>query len=1251
MTSRNKIYLLIAIAVFLGAIGLDWHYRTNDHLQSYATKIEAHLHQQEEEVEVFFSNKTLIKELLQSHINSSPGSFARLYKPLNQLTSRDYTISIYQHDSLIFWSNTSALPPMEEVVAKSPQRQQKLVNMRNGQYELIKQSFIDKATGSYTLIGLIPIKYGYSLESNHLRTHFPADPGIASNIRVSNKASGQAIRSKSGTPIAFLLAEGTIADQRGQQLVFWFYLAAFICLGIFINFFAKQLSTPQKPWLGPAFLTTAVFGIRLISILFDFSGRFDQLPLFSDRFSTTLSGSLGDLVINIVLLLWVMIFFHKEARLRSFDHLGKGTQFLLTSLNYFAILTGILIITSVFKNLVFNSSIVFDFDNVFNLNRYSFIAIVSVILLLIALFLFSHRMMLAIIRIGLDRYRRLAALSLASLAAAPLLAAAQLLLPTIYLLLIAFVFILIFDLFVDSNMLNFTWLVIWLIILSAFPSILLFKYNAYKDRIVRLSYARQLGNFQDTLLENSVKKLTNQIDQKQLLSFFSATDTLAPLDGDKLLGQIKQVFTSDNYLLYNYDFDLYAFDQQNVAMLANQSKEIDFFTSSSSKKLEATQVPRLSRWLAKGGSSSYILELLVQKNDPIKLYLDIYRKRREKSKVYSELLVDKQYKNLQDLHKYDYAIYKDGYLLDAEGNEYGSILEISQLPKAGSSVELLQGERSEIVYHGADGIVVIISKEKELFIRAISLFSYIFGMLIALVLVLAILNSLTGILPNTLRFTLTHHPSLKSRIQLSVISLIVASFIIIGMVTVWFFRTSSEDYHEGRLERKTQSVLADVNHELELQLSLGDSAINLSAIIKPISTIHRMDVNLYDLSGALINSSEEDIFNKGIISRRMSMLAYLALDKYGHSEYIQDGERVGELTYKAAYIPLRIKGEKGERTLAYMGLPYYSKQSQLRSDVTVFMSTLLNVYVFLLLIAAGIAIVVANSITQPLARIGENLKQVKLGKLNQPLEWKSKDELGALIEQYNDMISQLAQSADRLAQSEREGAWREMAKQVAHEIKNPLTPMKLSIQYLQHAYRSNPEDIEPLLKRVSGTLIEQIDNLAQIASEFSNFAKMPRAENQKVWLNDLIRSVFDLFSNESLDLDLDLFLSLPEEQYFVYADKNHLMRVLNNLIKNAIQAIPDDRKGSVEVSLHQNENLAIIKVEDNGSGIAKDKQDKVFVPNFTTKSSGTGLGLAISKNIIESVNGEIYFETLEGQGTTFFVKLPLIEVTELENVD
>ena len=261
------------------------------------------------------------------------------------------------------------------------------------------------------------------------------------------------------------------------------------------------------------------------------------------------------------------------------------------------------------------------------------------------------------------------------------------------------------------------------------------------------------------------------------------------------------------------------------------------------------------------------------------------------------------------------------------------------------------------------------------------------------------------------------------------------------------------------------------------------------------------------------------------------------------------------------------------------------------------------------------------------------------------MDWGTKDEVGTLISEYNKMIKKLDDSANLLAKSEREGAWREMAKQVAHEIKNPLTPMKLSIQYLKHAFQSNPDNIEPLMQRVSNTLIEQIDNLAHIANEFSNFAKMPRANNEEFIVNVLVESVHDLFKEVK---DADVSLTLPEKAFTVFADRKQLMRVLNNLIKNAVEAIPEDRDGAIKVSLFEQEIMAIIKVSDNGVGIPEEMKKKVFVPNFTTKNSGTGLGLAISKNIIESVNGKIYYETMPNIGTDFYVELPIESVGELE---
>ena len=319
-----------------------------------------------------------------------------------------------------------------------------------------------------------------------------------------------------------------------------------------------------------------------------------------------------------------------------------------------------------------------------------------------------------------------------------------------------------------------------------------------------------------------------------------------------------------------------------------------------------------------------------------------------------------------------------------------------------------------------------------------------------------------------------------------------------------------------------------------------------------------------------------------------------------------------------------LQNNKRQYTLQVTPLVNHDNSSNNR--LAVLINTLLNIYVFLFLIAASLATFLANSITSPLEILRNKLREIRLGKSNETLEYPGQDEIGELIQDYNNMVGKLDESATLLAKSERDTAWREMAKQVAHEIKNPLTPMKLSIQYLQQMIKNNAANIPEMADKVSKTLLEQIDGLTKIATEFSNFAQMPKAENEKLLLNDIVTPI-----------GLAVFTRT------IYFDKNQIIRVLNNLINNAIQAIPEDRRGKIDISLEQKQKFTLIKIKDNGIGIPDAMKEKVFLPNFTTKNSGTGLGLAMCQQIIESANGKLYFTSVQNIGTIFFVELPIIK--------
>ena len=298
-----------------------------------------------------------------------------------------------------------------------------------------------------------------------------------------------------------------------------------------------------------------------------------------------------------------------------------------------------------------------------------------------------------------------------------------------------------------------------------------------------------------------------------------------------------------------------------------------------------------------------------------------------------------------------------------------------------------------------------------------------------------------------------------------------------------------------------------------------------------------------------------------------------------------------------------------------------------------------NLYVFLFLIILIISFTISNTFTEPLEIIRRHLHTTQLGQANKQIFWESTDEIGLLISEYNEMLFKLQKSAEALAISERESAWREMAKQVAHEIKNPLTPMKLNIQQLMRAWEDKAPDLEERFKKITQILINRIDNLSQIATEFSAFARMPEAVHTDVIIENVIKEVTDLFIVTE-DIEIKLHLSTSETK--IYADPDQLIRLFNNLIKNAIQAVPTNQKGIIDISSVMNENQILVTVTDNGSGIEEKVQNKIFLPNFSTKSSGMGLGLAIVSRIVANANGKIWFETGEGKGTSFFLSFPVL---------
>ena len=351
-------------------------------------------------------------------------------------------------------------------------------------------------------------------------------------------------------------------------------------------------------------------------------------------------------------------------------------------------------------------------------------------------------------------------------------------------------------------------------------------------------------------------------------------------------------------------------------------------------------------------------------------------------------------------------------------------------------------------------------------------------------------------------------------------------------------------------------------------------------------------------------------------------------------QYFQK-ERIGTLDFISAYIPVT---DSEGKDVAYLNIPNYISQTIIKEEISNFLITIINLNAFIFLIAGIVALIITNRITNSFSFISDKMKNINLGKTNEQLVWNRNDEIGALVKEYNKMLSQLDASAAALAKSERESAWQEMAKQVAHEIKNPLTPMKLSMQFLQKSIENGVPNIKELGARVSATLVEQIDHLSQIAGEFSRFATIEKASPEIFNINDALLSLKQLYSTDSIN---DFTWKIIHETIMINADKTHVNRILTNLILNGIQSVNENIKPHIIIEESVSNNEVKIKITDNGSGIRDEIKPRIFMPNFTTKSSGTGLGLAMCKRMAEQAGGDLKYET-SAVGSSFFLTLPLM---------
>jgi signal transduction histidine kinase len=1225
---KNKfLFLILAAILFMAAHFL---YRPlADGASPTISDFEQILHQKE---------NRLNEEMLSLAKRAENQNYIQLFgqKPSNYntlLEREGLALLIYENDTLKFWSDNSIAVEnwIKEVCLDT-----KMVKLHNGWFEVMKPNTNSSTTK--TIVGLILIKNEYPYQNKYLVNEFQKDFAVPAETKlIANfpNATNQVknINNDYLFSLEFNPANNSVALNSYFALIFNLFGFFFVIL------FLKKSFTSFSSYIGNntalfLFICTVLF-LRYFSIKFSFPEIFYDFELFSPKIYADASSvwltSLGDLLINTVLFFSLTYLIIKEYNVEGILTWAKKINRIAIPLVIFlAFFWCSWIITSLFSGLIKNSNIPFTINNLFSLNIYSYVALIIIGLLLFIYFLFADKIVSVLKQFQLNKKQYILIFIISAAAHSIILH----FLGILDLIIVFWPFVLVIVITMIKQKQTgypFSGIVFIVFLFSIYALHIFEKHINIKEAESRKIYAEKLAAEQDPVAEFLFQDIEKKLEHDSvLISYINGVDKKT-VEFEK---RLKQVYFSGFW--EKYDIRIAFFDSLCKPIIKSQNPVFDnnlYFDELIVKKGLPTSCENLSFLNNASGKISYLIKFPLLKSLKNKtklgtLYIELDAKFISDEIGFPELLLDRNIGLSQELSNYSYAKYKHTQLI----NQYGkfrynlSVLDFNN--HIGDFSTITKENYNHLLYRPDPETLIVLSKREEGLVDQITTFSYLFAFFSLLLLLISFTRQIAGGSP-------FKNFSFKYRIQLFLVFIVLTSLALFGGGTIYYIKQQFETKNRENISEKIHSVLMELESKFFEEKDLSkDMSEYITFTLKKLSNVFFTDINLYDTKGNLYASSRPKVFDEGLTSKKMDPEAFLQIALFEKTEFIHD-ERIGKLDYLSAYVPFKNKDGK---LLAYLNLPYFAKQNELEKEISGFLVALINIYVLLFALSILTAIIISNYVTKPLKLIQDKLSKIKLGKTNELIEWQEKDEIGSLVSEYNRMILELTKSAELLAKSERESAWREMAKQVAHEIKNPLTPMKLSIQHLQRIWKDDAPDMDQKMERLTQTIIEQIDTLSSIATEFSNFAKMPKANLEKINVQEILLNSIALF-HDSENIYID-FENESTENAFVLADKEQLLRVFNNLIKNAIQSIPEERKGEIKINFNLDKQFYIISIKDNGSGINEEVMDKIFVPNFTTKTGGMGLGLAMVKSIIESINGKIWFETDSQSGTTFFVAIP-----------
>ena len=1109
-------------------------------------------------------------------------------------------LHLYKNDSLKYW-NTNKMPVPRLSSLKFPSSG--LVHLKNGWYYSVQRK-----RGNTVAVASFLIKRSFQYENEYLRNE--ANPNITTkNFKLSlDEQEGSIIRNKEGKYcFSYVITKEVNKSTNGYLLLFaglsW----------VLILFLVLTINSIKNRSYGIGLWLLSLYFISISGLI---SSKFLSPKLFAyNEFIPNLF-TMGVIIPSLAFILlgisYLPIIKNKKGLLWK--------PFVLIGVWWF--------VEGIIPFVLNHSSVPIGLDNLFELKPYSY----GLIALFVLLFL-SYNVLFRTIFNSLLRDSKGRAVGL------------MFLLCSVFFLLELFILedtTFSMALPISLAITNLVFLnktsfkqrllrsVFSTIILTSAMVSLLTVFNIKKDIQSRKVLAKKIISERDVQLELNYLSLSDKIKQSNyLIKIISRKqENLTP---SKFSNAMENKYFNGFWEGYEMSFNL--FDSLKNTVVVNESQDYSGWVQLIAEKGKTPEINPNVYFIPDATSGiNYVIKQEIKKENNKEtagvLFISLKSKLIPEEIGFPRLLISNKANTLDYLKKYSIAKYKKGKLRRSFG-AYSYPVYLNSYTDTINNIHSFDGQ-SHYVLKGPYESAVVLSKKKPQGLAVFTPYAYIFCVMGLLRLTFLLFSR--GMNPRVSKTI-----SLAFKIQAILVSMVVLSLFLFGAGSGLFVKNQYTNYNKRVINEKLESVSEELKNKAA-KMDKIDIIVDGDFLEKTLSKLSRVfltDINIYDEKGFLISSSRQKVFNAGLLSEQINPIAIESLKKREKINYAQK-ENIGSLVYTSSYKPIMNKQGK---TIGFINLQHFGQQEDYENQIQAFLVAIINVFMFLLALSIILSLVISNWLTRPLQILQENLSRLKLGSKNEKIDYTANDEIGLIVKAYNQKIEELERSADKLTRTERETAWREMARQVAHEIKNPLTPMKLSVQHLLRVYDpKKPKESTERIKKVVDSIIEQIDGLARIANEFSNFARMPQPLKENQDLVAIIKStvvVYEERENYSIVLDIE------NKKVDVLIDKAQIIQVLNNLIKNSIQALYGKEKGEISISCKAEKESVIVRVSDNGVGIKELDKEKIFIPHFTTKSTGSGIGLSLVKQIIENHSGEIWYNSEEDKGSVFTFKLPL----------